>query len=130
MRAVLCHSDCEPEDLVMAEVPTPEFSSNEVLLNIHAAGINFPDCLMIAGKYQNQPPHPFSPGGEIAGEVVAVGDQVNDWQPGDLVIAGTGHGGFAEQIAVRSNQLKAIPKGMGLVTASGFSTTYGTSFYA
>lgn len=85
---------------------------------------------MIAGKYQFQPPFPFAPGGELAGTISSVGENVKDWQVGDAVIALTGSGGLVEQIAVTVDRLTAVPEGVDMVTASAFSTTYGTSYYA
>lgn len=130
MRAVLCHNFCEPEGLTLEEIADPIPGANEVLIDIHATGINFPDCLMIAGKYQSQPPLPFSPGGEVAGQIAAVGQGVGNWQVGDLVIASVGHGGFAQRIVARADRLRLIPEGMDMLTAAAFSTTYGTSYYA
>lgn len=130
MRAVLCHQVCEPEDLILEQLAPPQIGPEEALVDIHATGINFPDCLMIAGKYQFQPAYPFVPGGEIAGQIAAVGDKLDGWKVGDMVMASTGSGGFSEQIAVNVNQLRPIPKGMDVVSAAGFSTTYGTALYA
>lgn len=130
MRAILCHEFCEPEGLSLEEVASPVAGAGEVVVDVHATGMNFPDCLMIAGKYQSQPPFPFSPGGELAGTISSVGSDVENWQVGDAVIALTGHGGLAEQVAVSAARLVAVPKGMDMTLASAFSTTYGTSYYA
>lgn len=130
MRAVLCHANGLPEALELAEVATPEIQPNEVLLDIHASAINFPDVLMIQGKYQSQPEFPFSPGGEVSGIISAVGAKVSNYQVGDRVFAGTGHGGFAEQVAINARALRPMPENMPFAQAAGISTTYGTSYYA
>lgn len=130
MRAVLCHANGLPESLELADVAAPEIQANEVLLDIHASAINFPDVLMIQGKYQSQPEFPFSPGGEVSGVISAVGADVSDYQIGDRVFAGTGHGGFAEQVAIKARALRLMPEKMPFSQAAGISTTYGTSYYA
>lgn len=130
MRAVLCKEYGPPESLVLEEIADPSPAAGEVLLDVAAAAVNFPDVLMIEGKYQSQPPFPFSPGGEIAGTVTALGEGVSEWQVGDAVFGGISVGGFAEKIAVAANRLRAIPEGMSFAQASGISTTYGTSYHA
>lgn len=130
MKAVLCKAFGPPESLVLEEVPDPTPGTGEVLVDVRASAINFPDVLMIEGKYQSRPPFPFSPGGEIAGVVAALGAGVTGFTPGDRVFAGIGHGGFAERVVVRERALRAMPEGMGFAQASGISTTYGTSYYA
>jgi NADPH:quinone reductase len=130
MKAVLCKSFGPPENLVLEDVPAPQPRPDEVLVDVHATALNFPDVLMIQGKYQSQPPFPFAPGGEIAGTVAAVGSDVKRLAVGDRVFGGTGFGGMAEQVAVKERALRDIPAGMSFAEASGISTTYGTSYYA
>lgn len=130
MKAVMCESYGPPENLVLMDIEAPRASPGEVLVNVHASALNFPDVLMIQGKYQSQPALPFSPGGEIAGTVAAVGQSVSRFKPGDRVFGGTGHGGFCEQIAVPEHALRVMPEAMSFVQASGISTTYGTAYYA
>jgi NADPH2:quinone reductase len=130
MKAVLCNSFGPPESLELAEVDAPVMGPSQVLVDVHASAVNFPDVLMIEGKYQSQPPFPFSPGGEIAGTVAAVGDEVSGFARGDRVFGGIGVGGFAEQIVAAPAVLKKMPEGMSFPQASGISTTYGTSYYA
>lgn len=130
MRAVLCKELGPPESLVVEEVATPEVKPGQVLVQVGACGVNFPDTLIIQGKYQHKPDLPFSPGGEIAGEVIDLADDVTSVKKGDRVIALCGHGGFAEQIAIDASRLVPIPNEMDYVTASAFLLTYGTSYHA
>lgn len=130
MKAVLCKAFGPPESLVLEEVSAPEAGPGQLLVDVHASAVNFPDVLMIEGKYQNRPPFPFSPGGEIAGTVAAVGEGVTGFEVGDAVFGGTGVGGFAEQVAVPAAVMRHIPEGMSFAKASAISTTYGTSYYA
>lgn len=130
MKAVLCKAYGPPESLVLEDVPAPEPGAGEVLVDVHASALNFPDVLMIAGKYQSQPPFPFSPGGELAGTISALGDGVEGFEVGERIFAATGVGGFAEQVVVREKALMRIPESMSFAQASGISTTYGTSYYA
>jgi NADPH:quinone reductase len=130
MRAVLCKAYGPPESLVVEDVPDPAPGPGEVVLAMKAAGVNFPDVLMIENKYQVKPPLPFSPGGEAAGVVSRVGSGVDGVKPGDRVMAITGHGAFAEKVVVSADRLVAIPDGMNDVTAGVFLFTYATSDHA
>ena len=130
MKAVLCKSFGPAENLVLEEVASPEPKKNEILLDVHAAGVNFPDTLIIEGKYQFKPPFPFSPGGEAAGVVAAVGEKITHVQPGDRVMALTGWGSFAEQVVVPAYNVMQILKGMDFNSAAAFGMTYGTSMHA
>lgn len=130
MRAVLCHAYGPPESLKVEDVPGLTPGPGQVVIEVKACGVNFPDTLIIQGKYQFQPPMPFSPGGEIAGVIKETGEGVTGFKPGDPVIAFTGWGGFAEEVLAAPNQLVPIPDGMDFVTASSFVMTYGTSYYA
>jgi len=130
MKAVLCKEFGPASSLVLEETTDPVAKANEVVLDIHAAGVNFPDTLIIEGKYQIKPPFPFSPGGEAAGVIASVGDKVGHLKPGDRVMGLTGYGSFAEKIAVDASRILPIPKNMDFVTAAGFSMTYGTSMHA
>ena len=130
MKAILCKSFGPAENLVLEEIASPEPKKNEILLDVHSAGVNFPDTLIIEGKYQFKPPFPFSPGGEAAGVVAAVGEKVTHVQPGDRVMALTGWGSFAEQVAVPAYNVMQIPKGMDFNAAAAFGMTYGTSMHA
>lgn len=130
MKAVLCKAFGTAETLVLEDIPAPEPKKNEILLDVHAAGVNFPDTLIIEGKYQFKPPFPFSPGGEASGVVAAVGEKVSHLKVGDRVMALTGWGSFAEQIAVAGYNVLPIPEAMDFTTAAAFSMTYGTSMHA
>ena len=130
MKAVLCKAFGPAEDLVLEDVASPTIKKNEILLDVHAAGVNFPDTLIIEGKYQFKPPFPFSPGGEAAGVVAEVGEKVSHLKPGDRVMALTGWGSFAEQVAVPGYNVLPMPDAMDYATAAAFSMTYGTSMHA
>lgn len=130
MKAVLCKAFGPADTLVVEDVSSPEIKKNEVLLDVHAAGINFPDTLIIEGKYQFKPPFPFSPGGEAAGVISAVGENVSHLNVGDRVMALTGWGSGAEQIAVPAYNILPMPDAMDFTTAAAFSMTYGTAMHA
>ncbi|MEX5502983.1 NADPH:quinone oxidoreductase family protein [Pseudomonas putida] len=130
MKAVLCKTLGPARDLVLENVASPLPKKNEILLDVQAAGVNFPDTLIIEGKYQFQPPLPFSPGGEAAGVVAAVGEKAGAFKVGDRVMALTGWGAFAEQVAVPFYNVMPIPASMDYTTAAAFGMTYGTSMHA
>ena len=130
MRAVLCKSYGPPESLVLEDVPSQPLKDGEARVRVEACGANFPDTLIIEGKYQFKPEMPFSPGGEIAGVVTEVAADVNSVAVGDTVIGMTGWGGFAEEAVVPADRLLKRPAEMDVVTAAGFSMTYGTSMHA
>jgi NADPH2:quinone reductase len=130
MKAVLCKAFGPAENLVLEEIASPEAKKNEVLLQVHAAGVNFPDTLIIEGKYQFKPPFPFSPGGEAAGVVTAVGEKVSHLKVGDRVMALTGWGSFAEEVAVPGYNVIPVPASMDFASAAAFGMTYGTSMHA
>lgn len=130
MKAVLCKAFGPADTLVVEDTSSPHIKKNEVLLDVHAAGINFPDTLIIEGKYQFKPPFPFSPGGEAAGVISAVGENVSHLNLGDRVMALTGWGSCAEQIAVPAYNILPMPDAMDFTTAAAFSMTYGTAMHA
>ncbi len=127
MRAVICDSWGEPESLKVGQLPEPQPGAGDVLIRVAAAGLNFADTLMIAGKYQEKPPFPFSPGLEVAGEVLEVGEGVSGTKPGDRVLAVVDHGGFAEQAIARESDVFKIPDRLDFQSAAGFPITYGTA---
>ena len=119
-----------PESLALEDLPLQAMSDRDVRIRIHAAGLNFPDTLMIAGKYQVKPAFPFAPGMECAGVVEAVGEKVRDLKPGDRVLATTGHGAFAEAVVTPAHNVFKIPASMSFEIAAGFPITYGTTIHA
>ncbi|MBX8483600.1 NADPH:quinone oxidoreductase family protein [Pseudomonas cichorii] len=130
MKALLCKAFGPADTLVLENVASPVIKKNEILLDVQAAGVNFPDTLIIEGKYQFKPPFPFSPGGEAAGIISQVGEKITHLKPGDRVMALTGWGSFAEQVAVPGYNVLPIPEAMDFTTAAAFSMTYGTSMHA
>src|SRR3954468_18574520 len=130
MRAVLCKEFGPPESLVVEEVADPTPGPGQVVIDVHACSVNFPDTLMIQNLYQFKPNLPFSPGGEVAGVVSAVGEGVTSLKNGDRVFASTGFGGLAEKVPVAATGAIPVPDGIDLVHASGFLYAYGTSLHA
>ncbi len=130
MKAVICKAYGPPEDLVVEEVADPTPGAGQVLVKVAAASVNFPDVLIIQNKYQMQVPPPFSPGGEISGEVIALGEGVTQLQVGARVIGSCGFGGFAEKTVVDATRCQPVPEGMDITTAAAFLMAYGTSMYA
>jgi NADPH2:quinone reductase len=130
MRAILCKAYGPPTSLVLEDVPSPEPRPKEVVVRVRACGVNFPDVLIIQGKYQLKPAFPFSPGMEVAGDILRKGSEVHDVNVGDRVAASIGTGGFAEEAIANSDRLIPIPDGMDYVQASAFLMTYGTSLHA
>jgi len=130
MKAVLSKTVGGPEALVIEDVPTPSPGKGQVLVQVKACGVNYPDVLIIQDMYQFKPPRPFSPGGEISGIVSAVGEGVSHVKPGDRVLASTGNGGMAEYALAGAHGVMPIPEGMPFDEAAAFLMTYGTSYYA
>jgi NADPH:quinone reductase len=130
MKAVLCKKLGPPEDLVVEDIPSLVPQAGQVVVAVKAAGVNFPDTLIIQGKYQFKPEPPFSPGGEVAGIVKVVGEGVTSVKVGDHVIAASTFGGFAEEMLCDADRLVAMPAGMAFEPASAFLLTYGTSYHA
>jgi len=130
MKAVLCKAYGPPEGLVIEDVEPLKPGRGQVVVGVKACGVNFPDTLIIQGKYQFKPPVPFSPGSEIAGIVKEVGEGADGVKVGDQVIAFTGWGGFAEEVIADAARLIPMPDGMDFTTASAFVLAYGTSHYA
>ena len=130
MKAVRCNAWGPPESLVVEELPTPQPQAGEVLLDVNAASVNYPDVLIIQKKYQLRPERPFTPGTEIAGTVRALGEGVTNVRVGDRVIAFVGLGGFAEQAVATAKTLIPIPPGVSDEIAASFTMVYGTSHHA
>lgn len=130
MRALVCKEYGPPEALVIEEHPGPVPGSGEVVVDVAAAGINFPDVLVIAGKYQVKTPTPFVPGSEAAGVVSAVGPDVTQFAVGDKVIINTAGGAFAEKCVAKVHATAPLPEDLDFEQGAGFSVTYGTSYHA
>lgn len=130
MKALLCKQWGEPETLVLEDLAMPVPTADQALVRVHAAGVNFPDTLIVKNKYQFKPPLPFAPGGEIAGVVESVGANVKNVRPGDRVTAFTLWGGFAEAVVVDAAALVPMPADVDFVTGAAFVTTYATSYHA
>ncbi len=130
MKAVLCKAFGPPESLVIEDIEPLKPGKGQVVISVKACGVNFPDTLIIQGKYQSKPPFPFIPGSEVAGIVKEVGEGVDHIKVGNRVIAFTGLGGFAEEVVVVATLLIPMPRNMDFTTASAFVMTYGTSHHA
>lgn len=130
MKAVLCKEYGPAEKLVVEEVPSPSVGGDSVLIDVKAAGINFPDTLIIENKYQFKPPLPFIPGTEVAGTVKAIGDKVTHVKPGDQVMGFAFVGAYAEEIVVPAASCFPMPSTFSYEEAAAFTMIYGTSYYA
>ena len=130
MKAVQCVNFGLPDTLVLQDISPPLFNEEEVLIEVKACGVNFPDALIIQNKYQFKPPLPFAPGGEVSGMITATGAKVKHLKAGDRVLALCGWGGFAEQVAVDSRRVFPIPPDMDFITAASTLYNYGTSYHA
>lgn len=130
MHAWFCDQLDGPSALHWREAPTPEPAEGEVRIRIHAASLNFPDLLIVQGKYQFKPALPFVPGAEYAGHVDALGTGVGHLKLGDPVAAIAGTGGFATHACVNARQVLPLPAGFALEDAAAFAFTYGTSHHA
>ena len=130
MKAVLCKEYGPPESLVIEEIASKPVGKGEVRVALHAAGVNFPDVLIIQGKYQFKPQMPFSPGGEAAGQITELGEGVTGYAIGDRVIVMCGWGGFADEIVIGADRVVKMPASMDYATGAAFLMTYGTSHHA
>jgi NADPH:quinone reductase len=131
MRAVVVDRWMEPAELRVSEIPDPVAEPGELLVEIRAAGCNFFDTLLVRGQYQSKPKFPFIPGAELAGEVVAVGEGVSDFRPGDRVLASLASspsGAYAERIAIRASTAWRMPESMSFDEGAAFPIVYPTSY--
>ena len=130
MKAVLCKEYGPPEKLVYEDTTRPDVGPTDVRIRVRAAGVNFPDLLIIENKYQFKPPLPFAPGGEVAGDVIEVGAEVTDFSRGDRVIGMCGWNGFAEEVVISRDRVVRMPDGMPYEVGTVLPTTYGTTVHA
>lgn len=130
MKAVLCKEYGPPERLVVEDIPSEPAGPGQVKIRVRAAGVNFPDVLIIKGEYQFKPTPPFSPGAEVAGDVLEVGPSVEGFQVGDRVIGMTGWNGFREEVVLGAERCVKMPPSMDYDTGAAISMTYGTSYHA
>lgn len=130
MKAVVCRNWGPPDSLALEEVPDPQPGPDQVVVEVRAAGVNFPDVLTVQGKYQIKPPLPFIPGNEFAGIVRTVGPGVTAFGPGDRVIGFTRTGAFAELALAPVSTLVPMPAGMDFDVAASVTLTYGTAHHA
>lgn len=130
MKALLSDAAGGPETLQLRDVSDPQPGQNELVVRVRACSINFPDVLIIEDKYQLKPQRPFAPGGEIAGEVVGLGDGVSGWAVGDRLIAALGFGGLAEQAIVPAERAIPLPPERSFEEGSALLMTYATAIHA
>jgi len=130
MKAVLCKSFGAPDQLTVEEVPSPPVKTGEVKIRVRACGVNFPDALMIQGLYQLKPPFPFSPGLEVAGNIIDVGPGVDAERVGQRIMATMMFGGFAEEVVVPQSSALPMPENMAYESGAGFPLVYGTAHVA
>ena len=130
MKALLCTHFGLPDTLQVQEVSSPIAGPKEVVITVAACGVNFPDVLIIQNKYQFKPELPFSPGGEVAGILSELGDEVQGLELGQPVLALCGWGGFAEKVAVAADRVFSLPEGISAEVAATTLYTYGTSYHA
>ena len=130
MRAIICCRHGEPAALEYGHLPEPALGEGQVRIGVRACGVNYPDVLMIAGRYQVQPELPFAPGAELSGDILECGPGVRGLATGQRVLALTGHGAMAEQVCVDASRVLPIPDDMSYETAAGFLLAYGTACHA
>lgn len=130
MKAVRCSAYGPPENLSLEDIESPFVGSHEALIQVYAASLNFPDGLQIQGKYQFQPPMPFTPGSEVGGIIKAIGPGLEGFKVGDRVMGTPGLGGLAEEVVVKAANIRKIPDSMDFKTAASFAMVYTTSYYA
>jgi len=130
MKALLSKAPGGPETLVLEDIPSPTPGKGEVLIDIKAIGINFPDTLIIRDMYQFKPERPFSPGGEVSGVVKALGEGVTNLSVGQRVIGSCGWGGMREELVLDAGRCIPISDSVPFEEAAAFVMTYGTSYYA
>ncbi|MEO9492014.1 MAG: alcohol dehydrogenase catalytic domain-containing protein, partial [Marinomonas sp.] len=129
MKALRTHAVGGPETLTLDEIDTPTPGKGQVVVDVKACAINFPDTLMIRDLYQFKPERPYAPGGELAGVIEAIGEGVEGYKVGDKVMAAIGNGGLVEKIVVPADRMFPVPDGVALEKAASLLLTYGTSIH-
>jgi len=130
MKAILCNSFTGPADLRLGEIDAPRPAGDEILIDVHAASVSFMDQLLVSGLYQMRPPTPFVPGTEASGIVVAVGDEVTTFAPGDRVACSSWTGGYAERMTAKESKSVRLPASVAFAAAATVLHNYGTAYYA
>ena len=130
MKAIVCSKFGTPDTLKYQEIKTPNPKEGEILITVKACSVNFPDTLIIQGKYQFKPEFPFSPGSDVAGIIEKVGENVKHFKVGDAVVGFIPFGGFAEKAILKAIDCFPKPRGMSMVNAAAFLLAYGTSYHA
>lgn len=130
MKAVLCSSFTGPGDLRLSEIDEPRPAGDEILIDVHAASVSFMDQLLVSGLYQMRPPTPFVPGTEASGTVIAVGEKVTKFAPGDHVACSSWIGGYAERMIAKESKSVRLPAGVAFEAAATVLHNYGTAYYA
>ena len=130
MRALRCHAFDQPETLSLDTVPDPAPAAGEIVVQVSAAGVNFPDALMVMGQYQVRPPLPFTPGGEAAGVITAVAADVMHLQVGQRVVVFTRTGAFAERVCAPASAATILPEAVSCEVAATLPLAFGTAMHA
>ncbi len=130
MKILSCQQFGPIDSLQLIEVPTPQPKAKEILIEVKACGANFPDILLVEGKYQFRPDFPFAPGGEVAGIIKEVGEEAKGFKVGDKVVAFTGWGGYAEAVVTHYSRVFLLPEGIDWEVASSCLYTFGTVYHA
>jgi len=133
MKAIVCEAWGPPSSLQLRDMPSPVPGPKQVVVLTRVAAVNFPDALIVAGKYQAKPPFPFSPGGELSGEIIAIGEEVKRLAVGDKVVGVTAYGAYAQEVLVDATNVIPLPRSISdedLELAGSFVLTYGTSLHA
>ena len=133
MKAIVCEAWGPPSSLQLRDMPSPVPGPKQVAVRTRVAAVNFPDALIVAGNYQAKPPFPFSPGGELSGEIIAIGEEVKRLAIGDKVVGVTAYGAYAQEVLVDATNVIPLTRGISdedLELAGSFVLTYGTSLHA
>ncbi len=130
MKAIVIEEFTGPESVTVGDLPDPQLGENDVMIGVRAAAVNYPDVLVVQGKYQILPQRPFAPGKDAAGVVMAVGANVTGFRPGDRVVAQLEHGGYAERVGVNAASCFRIPDTMSFEDAAAMGLVYQTAYFA